>query len=205
MAVQDYIPTSESKQTIKKEVKRKPTVEELTTVEVPGKPSPASMLESKRKRKYKPKSNDSGEIEEEIYKRDGKKIIVASAVGHLFNLTYKKGQKGWPIYEIEWIPSYNTKGASFTRKYYLTLKKLAQRANEIIIATDFDNEGELIGWNVLRFICKQKNAKRMKFSTLTSEELLSSFESPLSELAWPNAYAGETRHIVDWLYGINLS
>ena len=45
----------------------------------------------------------------------------------------------------------------------------------------------------------------MKYSTLTAPELKKSFDSPLKELAWGNAYAGETRHILDWLYGINLS
>ena len=34
--------------------------------------------------------------------RNNKKILVASAVGHLFNLNYKAGQKGWPVFELEW-------------------------------------------------------------------------------------------------------
>lgn len=137
--------------------------------------------------------------------RDGKKILIASAVGHLFGLTYVKGQKGWPIFNVEWVPSYEQKKAAFTKKYYLLLKRLSQRAKEIVIATDFDTEGEVIGWNVLRFICKKKTAKRMKYSTLTKPELEKSYEHPLPELYWGNAYAGETRHILDWLYGINLS
>jgi reverse gyrase len=89
--------------------------------------------------------------------RNGKKILVASAVGHLFGLTYVKGQKGWPIFQVEWVPSYDQKKAAFTKKYYNQIKRLAQRAKEIVIATDFDTEGEVIGWNVLRFICKQKS------------------------------------------------
>ena len=138
-------------------------------------------------------------------KRNNKNIIVASAVGHLFNLTYSKGQRGWPIFKTEWHPSYNEKGAAFTKNYYLLLKKLAKRAKEVIIATDYDIEGEVIGWNVLRFIIKEKDAKRMKYSTLTKAELEKSFEKPLLTLDWGQAYAGETRHLIDWLYGINLS
>jgi len=136
---------------------------------------------------------------------NNEKIIVASAVGHLFNLTYVKGQKGWPIFDIEWVPSYNKKAAAFTKRYYNTLKKLAKRAKEFIIATDYDIEGEVIGWNVLRFLCKQETAKRMKYSTLTKNELLEAYENPMPEPDWGQAYAGETRHIIDWLYGINLS
>jgi DNA topoisomerase-1 len=136
---------------------------------------------------------------------NNEKIIVASAVGHLFNLTYKQGQKGWPIFELEWIPSYSKTSSAFTKRYFDLLKKLSKRAKDFIVATDYDTEGEVIGWNVLRFICNQNTAKRMKYSTLTKNELLNSFENPLPTLDWGQAYAGESRHILDWLYGINLS
>ncbi len=137
--------------------------------------------------------------------KDGKTILVASAVGHLFNLTYSKGQKGWPIFKIEWEPSFNKKSAAFTKKYLDVLKKLARKAEQVIIATDYDIEGEVIGWNVLRFICGKQTAKRMKYSTLTKNELVQAYENPMPEPDWGQAYAGETRHILDWLYGINLS
>ncbi|MEK6830143.1 MAG: DNA topoisomerase I, partial [Nanoarchaeota archaeon] len=137
--------------------------------------------------------------------KDGKKLIVACAVGHLFNLKQKEGQVGWPVFSTEWIPSFNKKNLSYTKKYYNLIKKLAQRANEVIIATDYDIEGEVIGWNVLRFIIKGENAKRMKFSTLTKNELEKSYNNAMPTLDWGQAYAGQTRHQIDWLYGINLS
>lgn len=237
MAVKDFLPIGDAKQTIEKEVKRKPTVEELTTVESPGKPTPATFLLDKKKKpktekivkKAKPKDSiliitEKPQAAQKIafalgtpnkYTENGvsyyelmnnnEKIIVSSAVGHLFNLEYKEGQKGWPIFEIEWRPSYEKKSAAFTKKYYLMLKALASEAKEFIVATDYDNEGEVIGWNVLRFICKQNTAKRMKFSTLTKNELQESYAKALPELDWNQAYAGETRHVLDWLYGINLS
>lgn len=137
--------------------------------------------------------------------RNNEKIIVVSAVGHLFNLTYVKGQQGWPIFRLEWVPSFTTKKVEYTKNYYDLIKKIYKRAKEFIIATDYDVEGEVIGWNVLRFICNQKTAKRMKYSTLTKAELEKSYDNSLPELDWGQAYAGETRHIIDWLYGINLS
>ncbi len=137
--------------------------------------------------------------------RNGKKIFVASAVGHLFNLTYVKGQKGWPVFKLEWQPSFLTKRIAYTKTYYDVLKKLSKRSNEVVIGTDYDIEGELIGWNVLRFICGRETARRMKYSTLTKAELEKSYDSSMPELDWGQAYAGETRHILDWLYGINLS
>ena len=152
-----------------------------------------------------PKKNTEKNVSFYELERNGEKILVASAVGHLFNLTYLKGQKGWPIFMLEWVPSYISKNASFTKSYYDLLKKLSKKAKEIILATDYDIEGELIGWNVLRFICNKDTAKRMKYSTLTKPELEKSYENPMPEPDWGQAYAGETRHILDWLYGINLS
>ncbi|MBX4212207.1 DNA topoisomerase I [Candidatus Pacearchaeota archaeon] len=243
MAVNDFLPLTDVKMTTEKEVRPKPSIAELTTIESPGKPVPADGLEDFSEKKKTKRKKDTSEAKEVKVKRDSimiitekpqaamkiasalgsarkyteegasyyeverneKKIIVASAVGHLFNLTYVKGQKGWPIFDVIWVPSFENKAGAFTKRYYNLLKKLARTAKEFIVATDFDVEGEVIGWNVLRFICKEKTAKRMKYSTLTAPELEKAFENPLKELAWGNAYAGETRHLLDWMYGINLS
>ena len=235
--VKDYIPLGDVKITTEKEVRPKPTVAELTTIESPGKPVPASNLVKKRTLGKKAPEKENKIIKDSILiitekpqaaqkiaqalgtpikrlengvpyyelTRNGKIITVASAVGHLFNLTYSAGQKGWPIFNLEWQPSYSRKTAAFTKKYYEVLKRLVRSAETFIVATDFDVEGEVIGWNVVRFIGKRTNALRMKFSTLTNDELENSYENPMSELNWGNAYAGETRHFLDWLYGINLS
>lgn len=48
-------------------------------------------------------------------------------------------------------------------------------------------------------------AKRMKFSTLTPEELRDAYDHMLPRLDFPLVNAGLCRHEVDWLYGINLS
>jgi DNA topoisomerase-1 len=70
------------------------------------------------------------------------------------------------------VPSHTrSKASAFTKKYLETLKKLSRKAKEFIIATDYDIEGEVIGWNVLRFIAGKETAKRMKYSTLTKTEL----------------------------------
>jgi len=132
--------------------------------------------------------------------RDGKKFIVASAVGHLFGLAEKEKTQKWPVFEIEWKPI-----MSFARKYANVLSYLAKNASQFIIACDYDIEGELIGFNILRFICKQQDALRMKFSTLTKPDLIDSYKNILEHIDFGQAYAGETRHYLDWLYGINLS
>ena len=140
----------------------------------------------------------------EFYK-GSQRYLVGCAVGHLFGVQQIAKRGPFPNFEIDWQPASNKKGGSFTKKYLMVLKKLARESKEFIVATDFDVEGEVIGWNVVRFIAKQKDAKRMKFSLLTKEALGESFENLLPTLNWGAAIAGETRHYIDWFYGINLS
>lgn len=239
MAVEAFLQPDDAKITVEKEVREKPTIAELTTIESPGRPIPADNLDidekpkKPKRKKARPKApitkgnslliitekpqaalkiasalgNARKYSENNVpyyeLERNGKQIIVASAVGHLFNLTYSKGQVGWPIFNMEWTPAYEK--AAYMKNYYTLLAKLKNRASEFMVATDYDNEGEVIGWNVLRFIMREESAKRMKFSTLTKNELEQAYDNPMPELDWAQAYAGEARHQIDWLYGINLS
>lgn len=136
-----------------------------------------------------------------------KPIIVTSAVGHLYGLVEEK-KHGWtyPVFSIKWEPSYKiSKGLGYVKDYVETISALAEKANEFTIACDYDVEGEVIGWNVIRFACKKKDANRMKFSTLTKQDLVEAYAGKSKHLDWGQAYAGETRHKLDWFYGINLS
>ncbi len=137
-----------------------------------------------------------------------REIVVAAAAGHLYGVG-EKGEKrtyGYPVYEMEWKPNSElSKDADFTKKYITTLQKLAKGADEFTVATDYDIEGETIGYNIVRFACKKKDANRMKFSTLTKDELVEAYENKQKTLDWGQAKAGETRHYLDWMFGINLS
>lgn len=138
--------------------------------------------------------------------RNGKKIIVVSAVGHLYTIAEKNKTFDYPIFDIEWRPTSEIdKKAAFSKKYLDVIKKLSKDADEFTIATDYDIEGETIGYNILRFVCNTKDANRMKFSTVTFEELKQSYENKNTTIDWGQAKAGETRHMLDWFYGINLS
>jgi DNA topoisomerase-1 len=137
-----------------------------------------------------------------------KDIVVGCAVGHLFGLAEKKKSKGfaYPVFDIEWVPTFEiSKGAAFTKGYLEAIKKLAKEAKSVTVATDYDVEGEVIGLNVVRYACNRNDAKRMKFSTLTKEELIESYSKASEHLDWNQAEAGETRHFLDYYYGINLS
>ncbi|MGM5482206.1 MAG: DNA topoisomerase I [Nanobdellota archaeon] len=138
--------------------------------------------------------------------RNGQDIVVASAVGHLF--TVSEIEKGWdyPKFDIQWIQSSKVnKDSAYTGKYVTVLRKLVKDADEITVATDFDIEGEVIGYNIVKHICKRDDANRMKYSTLTKDEIINSYETKKKHLVWGLVNAGLTRHELDWYYGINIS
>lgn len=137
--------------------------------------------------------------------RNGKKIVVACAVGHLFTLSQNTPGSRVPIFDIGWKPNYMVRTKDFSKKYYDVLLKLAKKAGSLTVATDYDVEGEVIGLNVVRFIGGQEDANRMRFSTLTEKEINRAYEEKSKSIDWGQAIAGETRHYLDWFYGINLS
>jgi DNA topoisomerase I len=137
--------------------------------------------------------------------RKGKKLIVACAVGHLFTLTQTTPGTTVPTFEIDWVPNFKVRKKDFTKKYYDVLLDLAKNAGSLTVATDYDIEGEVIGTNVVRLIANQPDANRMKFSTLTTKELNDAYDNKSPTIDWGQAIAGESRHFLDWFYGINLS
>lgn len=149
--------------------------------------------------------NNLGGIPYYEVEREGEKIVVVCAVGHLFTL--KQNSRGYeiPVFDISWVPNFIAKKGDFTKKYYDVILKLARSAGSVTVATDYDIEGEVIGFNVIRFICNQDDANRMKFSTLTDKELNEAYDFKSPTINWGQAIAGETRHYLDWFYGINLS
>lgn len=136
-------------------------------------------------------------------------ITVASGVGHVYGLV--PGKEGWdfPIFDVVWEPKYKEKGFEYTKSYISNIKELSKSATEIIIATDYDVEGGVIGYNLIKFATGEKfeKVKRMKFSTLTHPELLRSFKEAHLHNAFEKGMidAGLLRHYLDWFWGINLS
>ncbi len=154
----------------------------------------------------KPKKLEKDKVAYYEITHKGEKIIVGCAVGHLYTVAEKDKSFTYPTFDLEWKASYQVnKSSAFTKKYLNIIKNLAKQASSFTIATDYDLEGEVIGLNVIRFACNQKDAARMKFSTLTKDELIESFKNASKTLDWPQAEAGETRHFMDFLWGINLS
>ena len=141
------------------------------------------------------------------FKRDGKEIVVAPAVGHLFVLREadEKAKWSYPVFEVKWAPTIDNKKNKWATKYFRNMEKIAKGADHVISACDYDTEGSVIGFNIIRFLCKKKDGKRMRFSTLTPGDLIEAYEKASPHLDFPQIEAGLARHRMDWLFGINLS
>jgi len=143
------------------------------------------------------------------FRRNGRKFVVAAAMGHLYTVTQERGGRDYyPVFTFRWAPRHLAeRGARKVKTVIAAIERLGKKASEFINATDYDVEGSLIGYMVLKYACggKEHEAKRMKFSTLTPEELNQAFENLMPRLDFELAEAGRTRHEVDWLYGVNLS
>jgi DNA topoisomerase-1 len=143
-----------------------------------------------------------------VAKRSGL-IVVVPALGHLYTVAGKKRSgRSYPVFEFRWVPRHLAeRGAARIRTWIKVISKLAENADRFIDACDYDIEGSIIGYSILKYACggKENAAQRMKYSTLTKEELEKSYAEPLAHLDFALIEAGLTRHEVDWLYGINLS
>lgn len=139
--------------------------------------------------------------------RKGKDIIIVPAVGHLFVLDEKESKAKWkyPVFSVKWRPTFEKKENAWSRKYFQNITSLARKASGFISACDYDIEGSVIAYNILRFICGVEDGKRMKFSTLTTPDLVDAYEKSTPHLDYPQIEAGLTRHYMDWYFGINLS
>ena len=178
----------------------------MTTLIVTEKPSSSEKIASALAEGPIKKATNFGVAYYKI-KRCGKTLLVAPAVGHLFVLAEAK-KKGWnyPVFETAWKPVFSVhKSSGWSKKYFLNLEKLAGQATDFISACDFDVEGSVIAWNILRFICKTEKGKRMKFSTLTPTDLAEAYDYASKQLDFEQIEAGLARHHLDFLWGINAS
>jgi len=138
-----------------------------------------------------------------VAKWNGSTYVIAPAAGHLFTLS--TDDRGYPTFIFKWVPRYIVdSNARFSKKFFETLKLLSKHATSFINACDYDIEGSLIGFMIIKHFGDLRKAKRAKFSSLTPYEIRKAF-SHLEELDYNMVEAGYCRHVLDWLWGINIS
>jgi len=137
-----------------------------------------------------------------VLRIDGGVYVVAPAAGHLYGLY--TDENGFPVFTYKWVPLDVAEGARHVRKFIALLAYLAKSATRFINACDYDIEGSVIGYLIIRFLGDIRRAYRMKFSALTPAEIRRAFRR-LTPLDWDMIEAGLARHELDWLWGVNVS
>ena len=176
------------------------------TLIITEKPDAALRIAAALDQEERPRKTYHNGVPYYIAKRD-RKLVIVPALGHLYTITSDK-HTSYPVLEFKWVPRYLAEPkAARIRKCLQTIAKLAEHADIFIDACDYEIEGCLIGYCILKYACdgKEQTAARMKFSTLAKEDIEKAYETLSPRLDFGLVEAGRTRHEVDWLYGINLS
>ena len=137
---------------------------------------------------------------------------VMASVGHIRDLAQprdlpaelKKTSMGKFAVDVEngFEPYYVTTERG--RKTVQDLKRAAKDADEILLATDEDREGEAIAWHLLEVLKPKVPVRRMVFHEITPESIAQAAEGT-REVDQDLVDAQETRRIVDRLYGFEVS
>ena len=115
--------------------------------------------------------------------------------------------KGWKVESLPYLTWAPVLKKPAEKEIIRVLKNLAKKADEVIIATDFDREGELIGSDALdmvREVAPQLPAYRARYSALIKGEVTAAFEN-LVTLDQNLADAGESRQYIDLIWGAVLT
>lgn len=181
---------------------------EKYTLIVTEKPDAAKRIAQALDIQGKPEKRQENGVPYYVAKRD-RLLVVVPSIGHLYTITQESGKKNcYPVFNYKWAPRHMVeRGSKSLSRWVEAFSNLSNNADEFISACDYDIEGSLIGYCILKYACenKQNCAKRMKFSTLMKSELEKAYEKPQEHLDFAFIESGKTRHEVDWLYGINLS
>ena len=115
--------------------------------------------------------------------------------------------KGWKVEslpDLTWAPIIKNPAE---KEIIRVLKNLAKKADSVVIATDFDREGELIGSDALscvREVAPDVPVSRARYSALIKGEVTEAFNN-LVELDQNLADAGESRQYIDLIWGAVLT
>src|SRR5215213_5801571 len=151
------------------------------------------------------KTKIKGNIVFDVLTKENTRYVILSSKGHLYGLKNTRRGKIFPIFDIYWAPISNSHNKN-SKNVIELISRFAKDTDTFIHACDYDQEGELIGYNILELVCEKAygNSHRAKLSTLTTDDINKSFIT-LEKTNRNMAYAGMFRHLLDYIYGINFS
>lgn len=131
----------------------------------------------------------------------GSEYVIKASVGHVRSIP----KKGINIdIKNNFTPTFEV--SSDKRQVVKDLKEAAAKADEIILATDEDREGEAIAWHIYDLFnkeCKSK-CKRATFTSITKDAVLKAIANK-RDIDMDQVHAQQARQILDRLVGYKIS
>ena len=143
--------------------------------------------------------------------------------GHVMSPAFPEGYSNWQETDLHDLIDAELIKEPTDKNVVKAIRKLAKDADAVVIATDYDREGELIGLEALEEILEvnpgvvgangeseaealaaRPPVKRARYSALTKEEIERAF-SHLDDLSYDLAYAGAARQDIDLIWGATLT
>ena len=136
--------------------------------------------------------------------------------GHVMGVAFPDEYSNWQQTDLHDLIDAKLIPEPTDKNVVKAVRKLAKDADSVVIATDFDREGELIGHEALEQaldanpaivdgeIASRPKVKRARYSALTPDEIERAF-SELDDLSYDLAYAGAARQDIDLIWGATLT
>ena len=143
----------------------------------------------------------------------GPDYTVMASVGHVRDLASKASElpeadrkQPWAKYAVNvddaFQPYYVVHDSK--KKTIADLKRALKDADELLLATDEDREGEAISWHLLEVLRPKVPVQRMVFNEITPEAIREAVAHP-RDIDMNLVEAQETRRVVDRLFGFPVS
>ncbi|MBP8920201.1 MAG: type I DNA topoisomerase [Micropruina sp.] len=143
----------------------------------------------------------------------GKDYVVESSRGHVCDLPKRGAEVPAKYKGQKWASTGVNVEDDFSPLYIVSpdkkgvireLKSKLAGADELLLATDEDREGEAIAWHLQRLLKPTVPVRRMVFNEITPEAIAAAVANP-RDLDLDLVDAQETRRILDRLYGYDVS
>ena len=143
----------------------------------------------------------------------GDDYVVEASVGHIRDLPQRAADIPKEYNKIAWAKEGVNIEEGFEPLYVINpdkkakvseLKALMKDADELILATDEDREGEAIAWHLIEVLRPKIPIRRMVFHEITKEAIQKA-ANETRDLDYRLVDAQETRRVLDRLYGYRLS
>lgn len=143
----------------------------------------------------------------------GKDFIVLASYGHVRDLPNNAAEIPAEVKKEKWARIGINIDADFEPLYIIPeskkkrvaeLRQSLKQADQLLLATDEDREGESISWHLLEVLKPKIPVKRLVFHEITKEAIAEALRSP-REVDENLVKAQETRRTIDRLFGYSVS